>query len=670
MQPRRLGQYELLYQLGAPSGMGSVYVAQDTDLRREVAIKELLAHLSHDPDFAARFRAEAENLARLSHPNITTLYALGHEGETEFMVMELIRGHTLKDVMTHAGRLTQRECLAVVAQVAAGLGYAHRMGVIHRDIKPSNLMVTFDGLLKIMDFGISRARGSQRQTRDGGIVGTLLYISPEQLRSAEVDERSDIYSTAVMLYEMLCGELPFRADNEYELMRMHLETPPAPLATHIPDIDPQLDAAVLRALEMEPARRFASAAEFSRAVGAAALLGEATEILQHCVARAFDTEATVIRPRPALPGERSSSASLAPPPAMPSVSTAVEPTVIAPRAQAATAAPPQEAMSKPIVFGAPPAAVPAAPARRRALPLLLGLCVLLLAGLAGAYLFLPAEISLPGRPGRSPAPATATTTLAPAPQPAPASVPAPPARIVMAPPIAAPPSEGQPRQEAPPTSVAPQPAMPAAPAIGADIRSPETTPTPAAPTPPRPTPPAPAPSAPPPPAPAALLASPHPGASLAARPEPPPSVATTPPVQPPVPTTLASLEPRRPAPPPAEPPAPPASPPSAAPPAAQDEHPALEGVISAAAGTHAIMVGGRFITLFGIEPNSPNPAQFDRDRLALEKLIRGLSVTCYQRPQNRYKCATPKGEDLAMVALRAGVVRPAQNAPAEYQNIR
>jgi eukaryotic-like serine/threonine-protein kinase len=193
---RRTGQYERLELLGE-GGVGQVYAARDRLLGRQVAIKTLRPQFGRDRDFLTRFYGEAQRLGELNHPNITTLYALHLEGQEPFMVMELVRGQTLEALLAHVHRLPLREALAVVAQAASGLTYAHRMGIIHRDVKPANLMVSESGLLKIMDFGIARVRGSQRLTRAGQMFGTLLYASPEQICGGDVSERSDRYSLAV-----------------------------------------------------------------------------------------------------------------------------------------------------------------------------------------------------------------------------------------------------------------------------------------------------------------------------------------------------------------------------------------------------------------------------------------------------------------------------------------
>jgi serine/threonine-protein kinase len=285
---RDIGSYRLLELLGE-GGIGQVYAARDTVIGRQVAIKMLRSELSRDRNFIARFYSEAQSLGDLSHANISTLHALHLEGREPFMVMELVHGHTLEAVLERAHRLPLRESLAVVAQAVAGLAYAHRRGVIHRDIKPSNLMLTDAGLLKIMDFGIARVRGTQRLTRAGQMFGTLLYASPEQIRGNDVDERSDLYSLAVMLYEMLAGRPPFMAENDHTLMTLHLEAPPPPLAARLPGLNSQIEPALMRALAKQPEERFASVDEFGRAVGATAIRGDAVDILQEFIGVCFRT---------------------------------------------------------------------------------------------------------------------------------------------------------------------------------------------------------------------------------------------------------------------------------------------------------------------------------------------------------------------------------------------
>jgi eukaryotic-like serine/threonine-protein kinase len=274
-----IGQYEVRELLGE-GGIGQVHAGFDTTLEREIAIKSLRPQLLNDKSFVDRFRGEATSLARLNHPNITTLYSLLPEGRNLYMVMELVRGQTLDELLKkRSGPLGARECLAVIAQAADGLAYAHSMGVIHRDIKPANLMITDGGLVKIMDFGIARVRGSQRLTRDGSMVGTLAYMAPEQLRGDPGDERSDLYSLAIVLYELLTGAPPFVADSDYDLMQAHMHARPVRLLGRVPGIDARADAALMRALSKKPEQRFSSVREFCDALGATALRIDASKIV-------------------------------------------------------------------------------------------------------------------------------------------------------------------------------------------------------------------------------------------------------------------------------------------------------------------------------------------------------------------------------------------------------
>lgn len=280
---RVVGNFQILELLGQ-GGIGAVYAGIDRMLGRPVAIKLLRPELSHDTRFVDRFRSEAASLARLNHPNITTLYTLHTEGQELMMIIELVEGRTLEDLLQASGRLSPEECLALAAQATEGFAYAHRMGVVHRDIKPANLMVTGDGALKIMDFGIARIRGSQRMTRTGHIIGTLAYMAPEQIQGHEGDERSDIYSLAIVLYELLSGDPPFIADSEYQLIRAQVEEEPRALGERITGLNPAIDAAVMRALAKEPGARFANMTEFSRALGSTMGLTAAKETMVRRVA--------------------------------------------------------------------------------------------------------------------------------------------------------------------------------------------------------------------------------------------------------------------------------------------------------------------------------------------------------------------------------------------------
>ena len=243
--PRMIGQYQIVEQL-ATGGAGEVYAGIDTKLGREVAIKFLRPELASDPNYVDRFLVEARSLGRLNHPNIATLYALPQEDDQVCMIMEFVRGRTVEHMIhDRHGPLGIRESLAIIAQVADGLSYAHEQGVIHRDIKPSNLMVADSGRVKIMDFGIARVQGSARLTRVGSAIGTPLYMPPEQHRGLEGDERSDIYSLAVVLYELLAGAPPFKGTTDFELAKAHHDLQPPPLIPRIAGVEPGLELSLI-----------------------------------------------------------------------------------------------------------------------------------------------------------------------------------------------------------------------------------------------------------------------------------------------------------------------------------------------------------------------------------------------------------------------------------------
>ena len=298
---RMVGQYEIRDLLGE-GGIGQVHAAFDTILQREVAMKSLRPELLSDANFVERFRSEATSLARLNHPNITTLYSLFPDGRNLYMVMELVRGSTLDSILEKRKvALDIRECLAIIAQAADGLDYAHSMGVIHRDIKPSNLIVSGNGTLKIMDFGIARVRGSQRLTRSGSIVGTLAYMAPEQLRGEEGDDSCDLYSLAIVLYEMLSGAPPFNAASEYDLMQAQINQKPDRLTPKVAGLDHKIENALLKALSKKPDQRYPSMRAFSDALGASTLRMDAPKIL-HNDTRLIEAPVAPVMPQPALGG--------------------------------------------------------------------------------------------------------------------------------------------------------------------------------------------------------------------------------------------------------------------------------------------------------------------------------------------------------------------------------
>jgi len=256
-----VGNFKILDKLGE-GGMGAVYLAVDLMLDRRVAIKMLRPELARDPQVVERFRTEAVTLARINHPRVATLYSLFRERDGLFMAMEYVAGETLDHVISARGAMPPEGAVAILCQALVGIDHAHRMGIIHRDLKPGNLMLLADGSVKVMDFGIARVLGTSRMTRTGRLIGTVEYMSPEQVRGNETGAASDLYSLGIVLFEMLTGRVPFHADSEYELMRAQVEQTPTAPRTFAPGIPPLVEAAVLRALEKEPSARFASASEF------------------------------------------------------------------------------------------------------------------------------------------------------------------------------------------------------------------------------------------------------------------------------------------------------------------------------------------------------------------------------------------------------------------------
>ncbi len=255
-----VGTYKIIEKIGE-GGMGAVYKGIDEMLEREVAIKVLRSELANQPNVVERFRTEAKTLAKLNHTNIATVYNFIHQDEHYFMVMEFVRGETFDHMIRRTGPLPYEKAIALFCHALDGLEHAHSLGIIHRDIKPANLMLTDTGIVKVMDFGIARVLGTSRMTRQGNIVGTIEYMSPEQVRGEETDARSDIYSAGILLYEMLTGRVPFESKSEFELMKAQIEDPPPPPRnfTYIPE---QAEQAIMRALAKNPESRFQKATAF------------------------------------------------------------------------------------------------------------------------------------------------------------------------------------------------------------------------------------------------------------------------------------------------------------------------------------------------------------------------------------------------------------------------
>ncbi|MBX6391293.1 MAG: Stk1 family PASTA domain-containing Ser/Thr kinase [Frankia sp.] len=266
-QPRLVGdRYELGSAIGF-GGMAEVYRGRDVRLGREVAVKVLRSDLARDPNFLKRFQREAQSAAGLNHPAIVAVYDTGEDVingvRLPYIVMEFVEGRTLREVLQREGRFSERRAMEIVSDICSALDYSHRLGIIHRDIKPANVMLSPDGSVKVMDFGIAKANNatSSTMTATSAVIGTAQYLSPEQARGLRVDARSDVYSTGVLLYELLTGEPPFRGDNPVAVAYQHVRELPEPPSRHEPSLSPNADAITLKALEKDPNDRYATANE-------------------------------------------------------------------------------------------------------------------------------------------------------------------------------------------------------------------------------------------------------------------------------------------------------------------------------------------------------------------------------------------------------------------------
>jgi beta-lactam-binding protein with PASTA domain/predicted Ser/Thr protein kinase len=261
------GRYRVLKRLGS-GGMADVYCAEDSQLQRRVALKVLHRRFAEDRQFVERFRREASSAAGLQHPNVVAIFDRGEWDGTYYIAMEYVEGRTLKDIIREKGAAPPEAAIDITLQILRAARYAHRRGIVHRDIKPHNVLIDQDGRVRVADFGIARA-GTSDMTETGSIMGTAQYISPEQAQGRPVDARSDLYSIGVVLYELLTGREPFDAESPVTVALMQVNEPPVPPMQLVPEIPPALDAIVLRAMEKDPARRFADADEFIAALESA-----------------------------------------------------------------------------------------------------------------------------------------------------------------------------------------------------------------------------------------------------------------------------------------------------------------------------------------------------------------------------------------------------------------
>jgi beta-lactam-binding protein with PASTA domain/predicted Ser/Thr protein kinase len=253
-------RYEVEGVLGQ-GGMAKVFKSRDRILGRPVAVKVLSPQFAGDQQFVARFRREAQAAAGLNHPNIVSVFDTGSQGDVHYIVMEYVEGRTLRDVIRSEGPLMPERAAEIAAAVARALSAAHQTGLVHRDIKPGNIMITSDGQVKVMDFGIARTATGDTLTQTAAVLGTASYLSPEQAQGEPVDARSDIYSLGCVLYEMLIGNAPFTGDSPVAIAYKHVRDDPVPPSQKNRDVPRDLEAVVMKAMAKNPANRYQSADE-------------------------------------------------------------------------------------------------------------------------------------------------------------------------------------------------------------------------------------------------------------------------------------------------------------------------------------------------------------------------------------------------------------------------
>ncbi len=308
-QPKLVGgRYELGELLGR-GGMAEVHRALDLRLGRPVAVKELRADLATDPTFQARFRREAQSSAGLNHPTIVAVYDTGQETDPvtgtsiPYIVMELVEGQTLRDVLREGRKLLPERALELTVGVLDALSYSHKAGIVHRDIKPANVMLTPNGQVKVMDFGIARAVAdtSATMTQTAAVIGTAQYLSPEQARGETVDARSDIYSAGCLLYELLVGRPPFVGDSPVSVAYQHVREQPVPPSQLDPEITPDIDAITLKALAKDADDRYQSAREFKNDITRVLAGQQATAVVPRPIPESEVPTRVATRPVPTPP---------------------------------------------------------------------------------------------------------------------------------------------------------------------------------------------------------------------------------------------------------------------------------------------------------------------------------------------------------------------------------
>jgi len=290
---KRIGDYQILNELGS-GGMGRVYRVRNVISDRIEAMKVLLPDLAGRQELATRFLREIKLMASLNHPNIAGLRTAFTAENQLVMIMEYVEGTTLAERLEH-GPIPTADAVNYIDQVLSALSYAHQQHVIHRDIKPANMMLTPQGVVKLMDFGIARAGDEHSLTMTGTTLGSLGYMSPEQVKGEPIDARSDLYSVGVSLYEMVTGQRPFRADSDYSIMAAHVKEAPKPPVELQPGLPAALDEIILMAIAKDPAQRFQTAEAFRNALSSVPVTLPATPAITTGVlgATTVNTESTV-----------------------------------------------------------------------------------------------------------------------------------------------------------------------------------------------------------------------------------------------------------------------------------------------------------------------------------------------------------------------------------------
>ena len=261
-------RYRLTEQIGM-GGMAIVYRAVDLRTGHNVAVKVLRPEYNEDTEFISRFQREAEAASKMTHHNIVNLLDVGMDGDNRYLVMEYVQGKTLKSVIQERGKLSPALAGQIAIRILSALEHAHRNGIIHRDIKPQNILVHADGHIKVADFGIARIANSSTLTKGDNVMGSVHYFSPEQARGEGANATSDIYSTGIVLYEMLTGRVPYDGDNPVAVAMQHLHATPIPIQNLAPDVPPALVRVCMKAMEKNPAQRYQTARDMAADIRAA-----------------------------------------------------------------------------------------------------------------------------------------------------------------------------------------------------------------------------------------------------------------------------------------------------------------------------------------------------------------------------------------------------------------